>query len=791
MEEEIIKIKVQFYALITPRGTTNWRGKSFIVTDKKGGNFGVLKWKLCNVLEGQEYIDEYNEKHHDLYNFADFSTIIVNGNYPLQIYKDANYIIHAKKRVDKKYGIVFILTFIQEDIDLSTLDGQKNFLRTFLTPYQIDEFYKVYDNPLAILQSGDAKKLEKIKGVGPYISNSIMKRFKEREGNAAIYTALGEYGIPEGLMHKIIKEYKTPELVINMVKYHPYDLIQDIDGVGFKTADTLALKVGLSPRSVDRLKAYIIYYLTTQAEQEGNSYTIAVELLQSIYDYFEGKDNIVEDVVYDGKTITNVGAAINSLIAEGTIGIEDAPNKGLRKVYLTEYWDLEKQIALNLKRLINAPNDFDYKDWEDKIRSLEKEQGFSFDEDQKRGIKLGLDNQICYVTGAAGTGKSSLVSGILRALSNYSFAQCALSGKAAARLQEVTGEAGSTIHRLLQLNSEYPYNADNPLSFDIIILDEVSLVGGEIFLDLLRAIPTGSKLIMLGDRNQLPAIGALNLAHDFFESDEIPTVELTTIHRQAQKSGIITSAHSVKNGLPIFEPEYEGRQVIGELQDMYLDIAQDNSDTVDRAMAWFKKALASNLVDGDIMKIQVVSPVKERGDSCVYWFNQAIQELVNPVDTNNKIPYGSKDYRAFIKENDKVMCIKNNYHVKNLLNRDAEIFNGWTGIVQTITDSDVLVYFPIIDDVVKINTEDAGEYLTLGYASTVHKLQGSDYPVIIGVLDFYTPPSMLNRQLLYTMLTRAKKKCILVGQAQAINKAIITSTVPYRRTFMQQMLKEL
>ena len=189
---------------------------------------------------------------------------------------------------------------------------------------------------------------------------------------------------------------------------------------------------------------------------------------------------------------------------------------------------------------------------EEIVRQQEHKQGYQFTDEQIAGIKTGLDNQVCFITGGAGVGKSSLVSGILESLKDYTFAQTALAGKASARLQEVTGEEGFTIHRLLGFNPSlgFTFNEDNPLEYDIIILDEISLVGGEIFLSLLKAIPNGSKLIILGDMGQLESIGCMNLAFDLYKSKSIVTIELTKVHRQAQKSGIITTSQQIRKGQP-------------------------------------------------------------------------------------------------------------------------------------------------------------------------------------------------------------------------------------------------
>lgn len=609
-----------------------------------------------------------------------------------------------------------------------------------------------------------------------------------------VYIELNDYGLTPNFIQKLVARYKNPNTLIDMVKNNPYQLTYDIDGIGFITADNIALRGGINPKSVERVKAYIIYFLKEEG-QNGNSYITAGELLTNIYNAFDGKDNI-QEVYYDdnGASIgTNIGKAIDELSQKGEIIIEDGENKSRRRVYLKEYYELEKEICLHLQRLLMAENHFNYQNWEEKIRKLEERQGFDFAKEQLDGIKLGLDSQVCLISGLAGAGKSSLVSGILESLNEYNFAQCALSGKAAARLQEVTGQSGSTIHRLLGYQAGgFTYNEDNPLPYDIIVLDEISLVGGDIFLKLIKAIRSGCKLIMLGDMGQLESIGALNLAADIYNSVTIPSVELKQVHRQAAKSGIITSAHAIRNQEQLYDSNFEGLDIRGELEDMYFDLSSDNSENRNKTIKWFKKWYNSDIVQKDIMKIQIISPVKERGDCCVFNLNLDVQSYINPI--NEKLPnikVGKKDKTYCIQIGDKVMCVKNNYKTIDEYGEICPIYNGWVGIVKDITFNNVVVDFPLAGKNVYIPIGEAKNELVLGYASTIHKQQGSDNPVVIGVVDYSTPPSMLTCQLLYTLATRAKKICVIIGQTGAIRKAISSNYVSNKRTFLKEFLDNI
>ena len=471
---------------------------------------------------------------------------------------------------------------------------------------------------------------------------------------------------------------------------------------------------------------------------------------------------------------------------------ENNINKTSRRVYLKKYYNLEKEIAYHLKRIAKAENKFEYDDWEDIVKQQEVKQGWQFTEEQKRGIKLGLDNQVCFITGGAGTGKSSLVSGILESLKDYSFAQTALAGKASARLQEVTGEEGFTIHRLLGFKPpmEFNFNENNPLPHDIIILDEISLVGGEIFLSLLKAIPDGCKLIILGDMGQLPSIGCMNLAFDMYNSKFITTVELTKVHRQAQKSGIITDSQKMRNGIPVLEKNFVGQIVTGELKDMYYDISDSTEQTREKVVEWFKNKYNSDQID-NIMDIQILSPCKDRGDASVFNLNQDIQAFVNPPSPDKKelTVKAGKDRKYILREGDKVMCIKNNYKVTG--SSKTGVFNGWCGILTEITDYGFhKVYIPMIDDTMTFSTFDLTSGVILGYASTIHKFQGSSAKIIIGAFDNTTPPMMRTKELVYTLWTRAEKECITVAQNTALYNAAKNSGVIDKNTFLVELLDD-
>ena len=768
---KIIKIEARLNRVLFPKYPE--------ILGRGDNTFGIVSWCPMLVLEGEPQTDNWGN-------------LVVKGNYEEEIDIKTDYTIIAKEVHDEQRGTQYELMFIGQLMDLSSVNNQKAFLKTFLTDNQISEMFKVLDNPLASIEAHDVEALKKVNGIGDYIANCIIERFEDNKDNCEVYLELDEYGLTPKFIQKLIKQYKNTHKVVEIIKKNPYQLSFDVDGIGFKTADAIALKSGISETSPERIKAYINYLLHDLA-QNGNSFITSGELTAYIFEEFGGKENILEVYLDEDGNVTgnNIGRAIDELQEKGVIVVEDAENKSNRRVYLKSYYKLEKDIAEHLKRIANGKNNFKYDDWEQVVTAQENKQGWMFTDEQKAGIKLGLDNQVCFITGGAGTGKSSLVSGILESLKNYSFAQTALAGKASARLQEVTGKEGFTIHRLLGYRPQigFTHNEDNPLPYDIIVLDEISLVGGEIFLSLIKAITDGTKLIILGDMGQLESIGCMNLAFDMYNSDFITTIELTKVHRQAQKSGIIVASQQMRNGKPVLEKKFIGEKTVGELQDMHFDIDDTSSTTRERTMKWFKEKYESDLVN-DIMDIQILSPCKDRGDASVFNLNIDVQNYVNPHSEDKheiKVNVG-KDKSYYLREGDKVMCIKNNYKICG--EKRMGVFNGWCGILKEIDTWLGLhkVYIPMIDDTMIFSTSDLINGVVLGYASTVHKYQGSSAKVVIGAFDNTTPPNMRTKELLYTLWTRAEKDCTTVAQNSALYSAALNSGISDKNTFLVELL---
>ena len=685
------------------------------------------------------------------------------------------YNITAEYVEDPKWGGQYNIISIFTALDFGSGDpeGQKKFLSSIYTPLQVTNMYEALDNPFEALKNKDVQSLVKIKGCGMDTAYRWIRKFENHIGEAQIYTELEEYNLTTNMIKRLMDRYISPELVIEKVKSNPYVLCNEVKGIGWKTADKIALEGGIGEFSTKRIAAYIVHYLDMSGE-DGCSWITPDELMGAIL------EEIGEEV-----PDANVTEAIHEL-GEELWWNDDKTQIGLRK-----YFNIEQKIAEELIRIRNAKSTITYSDWEDTIKHLEHKQGWEYTDEQKNGVKIVLDNNITVVQGLAGTGKSTLVSAMIEVLRSYSYVQCALSGRASSRMSEITGQEGYTIHRLLGYpqgdKQGFTYHDEKPLPYDIYILDEISMVDAYLFYYLLRAIPDGAKLVCLGDPGQLESIGCGNIAHDMIHSSEIPTVTLTKIHRQAAKSAIITESIKVRNGQQIIEKDWTGEEVRGELNDLRLICFSDKSNTYYKIVQAFSTQMEQK--DFNVMEIQVIVPVKNNGAACTYELNNSLQELYNPEDKHKKEHHGFSNGKPYIlREGDKVMNVVNNYKT------NPPIYNGNIGIIKYMDydeefDEEVmLIDFKGIGEV-RV-PRDAWNNIELGYAITVHKSQGDQANHVIFGIDF-TSYSLLSREMIYTGVTRAKKKCDLIAQTGALRMAISKEGVSKKQTHLQQCLYDV
>ncbi len=730
-------------------------------------NWGILLVSLIDSEYGIIKTDKYN-------------CFIVKGVMAEPNYQDT-YTVVAKEVNDPKWGMQYDLVYMGVLSDMSDSDNQKIFLSKILTPLQIENMYNTFENPMAILENEDIKALTKVKGIGLRTAIALIEKYKEHIDYSVAYVELDKFGLTPNAIKKIVDSYGSPEVAIQKIKDNPYILADEVEGIGWVKADSIALNAGIHPHAPQRVKAFITYFLEKNAE-EGNSFISPDFLMDGIVQYIgdEIDNDHLRNIIYD--------------MEKELWWNEDKSSIGLRK-----YYDLEFKIAEELIRISKGENNFGYHGWEEKIKELELKQGWEFTKQQIQGIKTVLENQLVVVTGLGGTGKTSVVAGMLKILNNYSFSQCALSGRAAARMTEATGEQGKTIHRLLGYRPPmFEFHKDNQLIDDIIIVDEISMIGGYLFYQLLQAIKSGTKLILIGDVGQLESIGVLNVACDIIGSGIIPVINLTEIHRQAQKSAIITDSINVRNGIQICDNGFNGKTVHGELQDLELDIYINKALTANKIIEKFKENLPK--VD-NIFDIQVIVPMKNKGNSCTYQLNQLIQEIYNPYNPVKKeIEQSfSKDIKYKLRVGDKVMNVKNNYQTILKSAKDEDIFcesedyipttpiyNGDMGIIKEVTDYDMIINFNRTGDI--IVPKEHWKYIELGYACTCHKYQGSESKIVIVGLD-YGSFLMLTKEWVYTALTRAKTYCVLCAENKALQYAISHNGVSNKKSHLKGILQ--
>ena len=449
-------------------------------------------------------------------------------------------------------------------------------------------------------------------------------------------------------------------------------------------------------------------------------------------------------------------------------------------IALKYYKDIEQNVynkLMFLKNSLSKWSDIRQKDinvLQKRLKNIEIEQGFSFTDEQIKGIQTIINNHITCVIGNAGTGKSTVSNGFLKLFSKqgYTITQCCLSGKASLRLSEINGYPASTIHKLI-------YSEHN-IETDILVIDEASMIGLELFRDLIYKTSPDTKIIIMGDVGQLDSIGLGNIFKDILNSKLFPVVELTQIHRQAQKSAIISDSIKIRHKQNIVNNYFIGEETHGELQDLQIRSYLKPESTFDYVI----KDYIDNYKEVGIENIQAVLPMVSRGGSSVYRINNEIQKYVNPQSPSKQeiTLQLDKDHKYIIREGDKVMNVTNNYNI------EPNIFNGNMGIVQKISKDNMIVDFVGIG-IVDIPS-DWYNNIILAYASTCHKLQGSEFDIVVVGVDM-SAFKLLSNQWIYTAITRAKKKCYLNCQLTALNTAISNMITTNRNTFFKDYDKYL
>lgn len=591
------------------------------------------------------------------------------------------------------------------------------------------------------------EKLQEVDGIGLIRVERIAKAWQEQREIREVMIFLQGQGVSSTYAVKIYKAYGDKS--ISVVKENPYRLALDISGIGFKTADKIAQNMGIDSTSPMRAEAGIIHVLSELVD-EGHVYYPYEELKGKAADLLKVERDILD-------------TALATLAEQRRVVIEDHPE--FRAVYLTPLHVAEVNVAIRLKTLLNSPKQLPQIDIEKAIEWVQRVNQIELAEMQKEALRKAVTGKVVVITGGPGTGKTTLVNSFIKILEKKGqrIALASPTGRAAKRLSEVTGREAKTIHRLLEFSPSeggFKRNEENPLDADLVIIDEVSMVDILLMNHLLKAIPTMATLLLVGDVDQLPSVGPGNVLKDIIASERVETIKLTEIFRQAQESLIVVNAHRINRGEFLQLKASPGQQ-----SDLYFI----NREEPEKVIAVIKELCQRRLPQAfhldPLEDIQVMTPM-HKGTIGVANLNAELQSLLNP--NGKAVARGGRLFRV----NDKVMQIKNNY--------EKEAFNGDIGQIVGINLEEQKLMVKFEDRVIDYDWSELDE-LVLAYAISIHKSQGSEYPaVVIPLLTQHY--IMLQRNLLYTAVTRAKRLVVLVGSKRAITIAIKNNKVQFRYT---------
>ena len=552
------------------------------------------------------------------------------------------------------------------------------------------------------------------------------------------------YGVSTAYAAKIYRQYGKES--IETVKGNPYKLADDIWGIGFKTADGIASKMGYEKNDLRRCKSGLSYTLN-QLSDDGHVYAIEEQLVESAIKLLEADEEPIRQAMSE------------MLSSEELKQEKDA-------IYLPPFYFSEVGTARKILGLLNQGEV--KKNVSLDINAIQQSSGIVYDDVQIAAIQQAVDAKVMVLTGGPGTGKTTTTQGIIAAFKTMGMRilLAAPTGRAAKRMSEATGMEAKTIHRLLEYNPAdgYKRNDENPLEGDALIVDECSMVDIMLMYNLMKAIPTHMRLVLVGDIDQLPSVGAGNVLRDIIDSERVPVIRLTRIFRQAQTSRIVMNAHAINKG--IFPNISNGKDT-----DFFF-IRLDDPEKVAKEIVNLVQNRLPKAYHQPFSNIQVLTPM-QRGVVGAANLNNLLQNALN-----NSTQSLSRSGYVF-KKGDRVMQIRNNY--------DKDVFNGDIGFVTSINQEDRTLLVDFDNHIVEYEVSELDE-LTLAYATTIHKSQGSEYPIVVMpvMMNHYV---MLQRNLIYTGITRSKKVCVLIGQTKALAYSIHHQTVTDRNSLMKERIR--
>ena len=657
---------------------------------------------------------------------------------------------------DKRFGEQFRVDTYQVIVP-ATVNGIKKCLGSGLIkgigPIMAERIVRVFGLDTLDVIDKEPSRLAEVDGIGEKRISMITRAWQEQKEIRDVMVFLQGNGISAAYAAKIYKQYGNRS--IELVRENPYRLATDIKGIGFLTADKIAKNIGIEKNSPIRAKAAILYMLS-ELSDDGHVYFPYSELIKKTEKKLEIDEN----------TLT---AAISSLLKENRIYMEETED---RAVYLAPFYVAEKGITLHLKRIKESSSSIRPINSQRALEWVEERLGITLAERQREAVLLSTNSKVLIITGGPGTGKTTIIRAILKifGMLKVNIILCAPTGRAAKRMSEATGFPAKTIHRLLEYSPKeggFKKNEGNPLSADLIIVDESSMIDTLLMYHMLKAVPSHAHLILVGDINQLPSVGAGNVLRDIISSNVFPVVTLNEIFRQAKRSMIVINAHRVNSGrFPLIKKPDKGK-----LTDFYFIYEEEPEKILNKIIRLCKERIPRRF-GYNIRDIQVITPMN-RGIVGTSNLNAELQRELN--QNNLGLVYGSRIYKL----GDKVMQVSNNY--------EKEVFNGDIGWVSNISQEDGELEVEYDGRKVVYERSELDE-ITLAYAVSVHKSQGSEYPVVIVpvVTQHYI---LLQRNLIYTAITRAKRLAILIGTKKALAIGIKNNKVEKRYTYLRQRLE--
>ena len=691
--------------------------------------------------------------------------------------KGSSYKLRGTFKVHPTYGEQFAFTEFEEMLPTGKA-GIEGFLASGVIkgigPKMAAAIVNLFGEETLEIMEHEPEKLSRVSGIGPKTAESIAESFAAHREFANVSMFFQEYGVSADYALKLYKIYGAS--ATELIKENPYRLVEEVYGIGFRKADTIAEKMGIEKESTFRIHSGIKYGLSYYVG-EGNTYMPQQELCEKVAELLD----VSTELIYENMV---------TMAFEGDIQIDSLD--GQTVVYLYLYYLAEQKVCKNIAAIAGAGLKALSVDIDSMIKMTEGETGIILSEQQITAVKSSLTSGVSVITGGPGTGKTTIINTIINIFeqSEFKVAIAAPTGRAAKRITETSGHYASTVHRLLEYYycegedvMKFGKTSEDPLNYDVVIVDEASMIDLMLMQGLTDAIKPGTRLIIVGDYDQLPSVGAGNVLRDIIESEYVHTVILKEIFRQAEESMIVVNAHRINKG------EYPF--VNGKDKDFFRMARPSEKAILDLILELITKRLAA-YYEGivPVRDIQVLTPVRKGALGSIF-LNKELQQALNPPrDDLMERKFGEKLFR----ENDKVMQIKNNYQMGWKKRRDFSegqgIFNGDVGFIEKIDKE--FNQMTVIFDEDKYVTYDFSQLdeLELAYAVTVHKSQGSEFPIVVMPISWF-PPVLATRNLLYTAVTRGKQIVVLVGSEGRMNAMIDNNRIKMRYSGLRYRLENL